>query len=114
MATPELLVEPGLGQEEAARARRLAWLARRNPGGILGAALVAIVGPLAWRTSPTSQDYERLLGPSLAHPFGTDDLGRDTLARVMHGAQVSLEVGVVSVAVSLVLGTLIGTFAGYY
>jgi peptide/nickel transport system permease protein len=93
---------------------------QRNPGGVLGAALVAFsalvatVGPLAWRIGPTSQDYERLLGPSLAHPFGTDDLGRDTLARVMHGAQVSLEVGIVAVLVSLALGTLIGTFAGYY
>jgi peptide/nickel transport system permease protein len=120
MATPELIVEPGLAQADGLPPRRLVWIVQRNPGGVLGAALVAFsalvatVGPLAWRISPTSQDYDRLLGPSLAHPFGTDDLGRDTLARVMHGAQVSLEVGIVAVLVSLALGTLIGTLAGYY
>src|SRR5437870_11745804 len=107
MATPELIVDPGLGQAEGLPPRRLAWILQRNPGGVLGAALVAFsalvatVGPLAWRISPTSQDYDRLLGPSLAHPFGTDDLGRDTLGRVMYGAQVRLEVCIVGALLPL-------------
>ena len=45
---------------------------------------------------------------------GTDDLGRDTLARIIHGAQVSLQVGVVAISIALVAGTLIGLVAGYY
>jgi peptide/nickel transport system permease protein len=56
----------------------------------------------------------RLEGPSWAHPFGTDDLGRDTLARIIHGAQVSLEVGAISIAIALVCGTLIGLLSGYF
>ncbi|HVM69559.1 MAG TPA: ABC transporter permease, partial [Gaiellaceae bacterium] len=56
----------------------------------------------------------RLLGPSWAHPFGTDDLGRDTLARVIHGAQVSLQVGVISVSIGLVGGLVLGLLGGYF
>jgi peptide/nickel transport system permease protein len=55
-----------------------------------------------------------LQGPSLAHPFGTDQLGRDVLARMIYGTQVSLEVGVVAVGIAGVSGTVIGLFAGYY
>lgn len=55
-----------------------------------------------------------LQGPSGAHPLGTDALGRDVLARLLFGAQVSLEVGVVSMLVSLIFGLVIGSLAGYY
>lgn len=55
-----------------------------------------------------------LQGPSVAHPLGTDALGRDVLARLLFGAQVSLEVGVVSMLVSLIFGLVIGSLAGYY
>lgn len=53
-------------------------------------------------------------GPTLQHWFGTDDLGRDYLARVIYGGRISLTVGFLSMAVSVVLGTLVGTIAGYY
>lgn len=53
-------------------------------------------------------------GPTLQHWFGTDDLGRDYLARVIYGGRISLMVGFLSMAVSVVLGTLVGTIAGYY
>lgn len=83
--------------------------------GIIGLnVLVAAFGPLVWRTDPNAQEAPRLESLSWAHPMGTDELGRDTLARIIHGAQVSLEVGAVSVGIALVAGVLIGLVAGYY
>jgi len=101
--------------------RRLSLPKRwRNPIGVAGAIIVglvvltAILGPLLWRTNPNAPVYSALLGPSWAHPMGTDNLGRDDLARVIHGAQVSLWVGAVAIGIALILGTLIGFAAGYY
>jgi peptide/nickel transport system permease protein len=105
---------------EAVPRRRLIPARWRNPIGIVGAVIVgicvltALVGRFIWRTDPNAPDADRLLGPSWAHPFGTDDLGRDTLARIIHGAQVSLQVGVLSIAIALVFGTLIGLISGYF
>jgi peptide/nickel transport system permease protein len=56
----------------------------------------------------------RNAGPSLAHPLGTDQLGRDTLARMMAGGQTSIAVGLTAMLLALVLGTLIGVLAGYF
>ncbi len=56
----------------------------------------------------------RFEDPSWAHPMGTDELGRDTLARIIHGAQVSLYVGAISVSIAFVGGTIFGLLAGYY
>lgn len=56
----------------------------------------------------------RFAGPSPAHPFGTDDLGRDTLTRVLYGGRVSLLVGVLAMLISVTIGTLIGALAGYF
>ncbi|MGO9898482.1 MAG: ABC transporter permease [Solirubrobacteraceae bacterium] len=53
-------------------------------------------------------------GPSSAHPFGVDELGRDVLARVVYGARVSLEVGIFGTAIAAVVGTVIGLLAGFY
>ncbi len=57
---------------------------------------------------------DRLQSPSWAHPFGTDDLGRDILSRVILGAGVSLRVGFLAVGIALLVGTLIGLLAGFY
>jgi peptide/nickel transport system permease protein len=100
--------------------RRLIPARWRNPIGIVGAGIVAfciltaLFGPFIWTKDPNDPVSDRLLGPSRAHPFGTDDLGRDTLARVIHGAQVSLQVGLVAISIALVVGTLIGLLAGYF
>lgn len=105
---------------EAVPRRRRIPARWRNPIGIVGAAIVglcvltALLGPLIWRVDPNAPDAERLQPPTWAHPFGTDDLGRDTLARVIHGAAVSLQVGAVSISIALVFGTLIGLLSGYY
>jgi peptide/nickel transport system permease protein len=53
-------------------------------------------------------------GPSAAHPFGVDELGRDVLARVIYGAQVSLEVAFISTGVAVLIGVVVGTIAGYF
>ncbi|HJV46367.1 MAG TPA: oligopeptide ABC transporter permease [Bacillota bacterium] len=64
---------------------------------------------------PSEQDLlHRLQPPSVIHPFGTDEYGRDILSRLLYGARVSLIVGFASVAGSLLIGTLVGAIAGYY
>ena len=104
---------------EAVRRRRAIPERWANPIGIVGAAIVgfcmltALFGRFVWTLDPNAPVSDRLLSPSGAHPFGTDDLGRDTLARVIHGAQVSLQVGAVAISIALVAGTLIGLLAGY-
>lgn len=57
---------------------------------------------------------ERLQGPSFQHPFGTDELGRDLFARVAYGARYSLLIGIVSIAISLFFGVLLGSVSGYF
>lgn len=77
--------------------------------------IAALLGDIAAPYDPTLVDVpQRLQAPSLEHPFGTDNLGRDVLSRVIVGARVSLQVGFIAVSISLVLGVLIGLTAGYY
>jgi len=119
--TPAVEMRGGPRGEAAPRRRwfapRRVW---RNPIGLTGAAiilvtvLIALLGPLAWRVDYASEASHRLLAPSAPHPMGTDELGRDELARVIHGAWVSLEVGIVSVVIAFVLGSVTGIAAGFY
>lgn len=74
------------------------------------ALLAAFVAPY----DPNAMDYDFMMPPSLAHPLGTDDLGRDLLSRIIQGAQISLFVGVSTVAIALVAGLGLGLAAGYY
>jgi peptide/nickel transport system permease protein len=77
--------------------------------------LTTLIGPLVYRTSPDALDVSAsLIGPSAQHPFGTDDLGHDLLARTLIGGRVSMAVGVVAVLIALTLGTLIGAIAGFF
>jgi peptide/nickel transport system permease protein len=79
------------------------------------AALAAILGPTLTPVDPAAQDLPlRLAGPSAAHPFGLDELGRDILARVLTGARISFLVGLTVVTISASVGTLLGALAGYY
>jgi peptide/nickel transport system permease protein len=86
-------------------------------GGIVFALILILVflGPLFWTIEASYIDIRaRNQGPSLAHPFGTDQLGRDMLARMMAGGRISLFVGITAMALSIVLGALIGVLAGYF
>lgn len=93
----------------------------RNRAFVLGGIVVlmflmlAIVPQLFTSYDPIGKNLsERLLSPSAAHWFGTDDLGRDIYARVVYGARISLMVGLLSVGIALVIGSLIGVVAGYF
>jgi peptide/nickel transport system permease protein len=94
-------------------------LLRRHPLGLLGlvilliVALAAVTAPLTAPYDPQDTGFTLLEGPSWAHPFGTDRVGRDVLSRVMYGAQMSLLVGVASVALGTVVGSAIGLLSGY-
>ena len=76
---------------------------------------VPVIGhiPSISPADPTRLDYGRLKSPSLAHPFGTDNLARDMLARIIYGARNSLGVAFTSLAVSLALGVFLGITSGY-
>jgi len=87
----------------------------RNLSLLIGVAIVialigtAILGPILFRVDPLAIDLANTLaGPSLAHPFGCDALGRDVLARVLWGARLSLSISAAVVALSLIVGSLIG------
>src|SRR5688572_1848326 len=79
-------------------------------------ALVALFGPLVfpWEEVTRQNLVERLAPPSAEHLLGSDQLGRDLLARTVYGARVSLEVGLLVVAISSTIGTAIGVVSGYY
>ncbi|HET8649719.1 MAG TPA: ABC transporter permease, partial [Gemmatimonadales bacterium] len=98
---------------------RNAW---RRPGGRAGLlllaliALITIIGP-HFLPDPAAQPdivHGVTLPPSAAHPFGTDQLSRDVLARVVAGGRVSLLVAACAVALSITLGALVGLVAGYW
>lgn len=96
-------------------------LARTYPVGAVSAAfvmsicLVALAAPVLAPYSPTVQNVaHRLVGPSLAHPLGTDDFGRDVFSRLIVGSRTTLVTAIFSVVLAGVLGVSIGTVAGYF
>ncbi|MDM8084935.1 ABC transporter permease [Cellulomonas cellasea] len=114
-------VIPAPGRRWPASAARPVWRALcRSPG--LALSVLVLLGVAAWVVAPglfTSADpitgvpAERLQGPSAAHPFGTDQIGRDLFARVVHGAALSIQATVVAVVVGLAVGTFLGLLAGF-
>jgi len=86
--------------------------------GVLVLSLLAIACAAASLISPYDPDKTQLLSlyeaPSLRHPFGTDDLGRDLATRILYGGRVSLTIGLLAVTVAITVGTLVGVLAGYY
>ena len=92
---------------------------RRHRLALAGAIILAVivlavlVGPWAWPVPINDIDFgARLAGPSLAHPFGTDDLGQDLLARMLYGGRISLAVGFAAMLIAVFIGILIGALAG--
>jgi len=101
--------------------RRAASALRHDPLAVAGAVVlvvlvvVGVLGPWLAPYGTNDVDVDNMLEhPTRAHPFGTDELGRDVFSRVIVAARVSLEVAVVSVGLALVVGVLIGLVAGYY
>jgi len=74
----------------------------------------AILAPLIAPYDPNKMSLDMMLAPSSKHLLGTDDLGRDLFSRIIWGTQVSLFVGIVTVAISMLIGVLLGVLAGYY
>ncbi len=83
-------------------------------GVLLLAGALALVGPLLWSLAPEATDpAQRLLGPTPAHPLGTDEIGRDVLSRLLHGSRVTLLVGLAAMAAAVLIGVLVGALAGF-
>src|SRR4051812_47491302 len=77
--------------------------------------MLAVAAPLIAPDDPTHMVLpDQFQPPSLAHPFGTDEFGRDIFSRVLFGARLSLRVGVLATLLGLSAGTLIGLVAGYF
>lgn len=76
--------------------------------------ILTVSGPLLVAYDPNVMDFSaRFAPPSLSHLFGTDDFGRDTFTRVVYGARISLQVGVISVGLAATVGSTLGMIAGY-
>jgi peptide/nickel transport system permease protein len=122
MATP-LDVQSAAAAATAPPRRKRRGLVRfmRNKAAVFGAFLVALIVAMAlfapWLTQydPVQASFMTVRqAPSAAHWFGTDELGRDVLSRLLYGARASLLAGVVSVGIAVVLGVPLGLLAGYF
>jgi peptide/nickel transport system permease protein len=96
-------------------------LLKKNRMAMMGLFLIgclvvlAVIGPWISPYNPLLPDpVNRLKGPSTAHPFGTDSLGRDILSRVIYGSRISIIIGLIAVSISLIPGTLLGLLSGFY
>jgi peptide/nickel transport system permease protein len=114
-------LEPTRRAEPAGRLRRAWWVARRRPASAIGAVVVVLFVAMAlgapWLASvdPLQTDWKLVRkAPTLAHPFGTDDLGRDTFARVVWGSRISMQAGVFSILLAIAVGVPTGLVAGFY
>jgi len=109
-----MITTPGIGRDFARRLLRNR-LAAAGGAVILFFFLVSAVPGLFASHEPNRIDIVNILRPpSAAHLLGTDDLGRDVLARVVYGARVSLKVGFVAVGIATALGLLVGLLSGFY
>src|SRR6266511_4254990 len=103
------------------RGQTLWSVIKRKPLGMASAALIlllvltAIFADVLAPYDPLAAQPEiRLAAPSWAHPFGTDDIGRDVLSRVIYGSRISLWVGLLAVGIGTLAGTIIGLVSGYW
>ncbi|MCJ7472415.1 MAG: ABC transporter permease [Actinobacteria bacterium] len=121
---PQGPIEPGILDNKYSRSSlyKDAWKRlKKNKLAILGLAIVlflifvAIFAPFLAPYEPNSRIKEdSSLGPSRTHLFGTDLLGRDIFSRVIYGSRISIEVGIIAVGISVVLGLFLGALAGYF
>ena len=109
-------------QNRAAGPWREGWRSfKKSKISLIGAGIVlffivlAVFGPAIAPQGINDQDFtKKLLAPSSQYWFGTDDFGRDIFSRVVHGARISLWVGLFSVVLSVIVGSVLGIVAGYY
>jgi peptide/nickel transport system permease protein len=94
---------------------------RRNRQALFGSVVLLIIvfgilfGPLVYATPINKINFaQSSLPPSWEHPFGTNDLGQDILARMLYGGRISIAVGIFSMLVAIFLGTLVGAISGFY
>lgn len=94
---------------------------KTHKGALIGTAVFMFIlfavflGPYIYKVDPQYLNIrDKNQGPSLTHLLGTDQLGRDMLAQVLHGGRVSMAVGVIAMAISLLVGTMVGLMAGYF
>lgn len=105
--------------QSSRRRRQIVRFLRRRPIAVIGILItlallvIAICAPLFAPYDPSNQAATRLLPPGLSHLMGTDNLGRDVFSRVLFGTRASMYVGFVSVAISLVIGGVLGVVAAY-
>jgi peptide/nickel transport system permease protein len=109
-----------IGAKRSSQMRDVWRQFRSHRGALVGMVVIGLIvlavaaGPWLWHVDPTEIAMRfRNKGPSPAHPLGTDQLGRDMLARLIAGGRVSLTVGLTAMLLSLSLGTLVGVSAGY-
>jgi peptide/nickel transport system permease protein len=109
------------GRASTSRAAILLRRLGRNRAAVAGALIVlviavcAIFAPLVSPFAPNALDFAAyLMPPSGTHVFGTDEQGRDLLARVIYGGRISLRIGFIAVSIALVSGAALGLIAGYY
>ncbi|MEM7743970.1 MAG: ABC transporter permease [Pseudomonadota bacterium] len=107
--------------EDAGGRKRSIWRVVRRDKRAMGAfvflvvlTLAAVLAPWVAPHDPNDMMFMMMEAPSMAHPLGVDDLGRDLLSRIIHGAQISLFVGVSTVGIAMVIGVAMGVAAGYY
>ena len=120
LAAPTPLVVAGERERADTPARRAMRRFLRHRMALVGVAIVLVIG-LPVLLAPWVSPYppnklqlrSRLQGPSLLHPMGTDELGRDVLSRVLAGGRISLFIGVAAMVVSISIGTLVGGISGY-
>ncbi len=116
ISTPKLNAE-SKGRSASSRLYAVFARDRKSQFGILILSIFiisAILAPLIAPYDPNSMSLDMMLAPSSKHLLGTDDLGRDLFSRIIWGTQVSLFVGIVTVAISMLIGVLLGVLAGYY
>jgi len=103
--------------QHATLARRLSrsWQARIGGAIVAGLAVVVLLAPALAPYNPSQPNVvARFQSPSRAHWFGTDDLGRDILSRIVYGSRVSLRIGVIAVGIAFGAGVSLGLLAGFY
>jgi ABC-type dipeptide/oligopeptide/nickel transport system permease subunit len=121
---PDLPLPSATPSLDAEVLRRRRWLRVpapwRQPLAAVGVVVVgawvviAVFAPLIGPDNPLAQNYDILAAPSSAHWFGTDELGRDVLSRVLSGARITLPLSVLLVALAMAIGAVIGALAGFF